>query len=191
VAKIYIMQTGKTTWEDESRVVSAAGSPLSEQGSRTVQAAAMQLPVKEIAAVYAGRGEAEYQTAMLVAKKLKLRVRTHKDLHELDYGLWQGLTFREIKRRQPRVYKQWTERPGSIRPPGGETLEEARQRLRKAVRDIVKRQKGSPVLLVLSPVATGLVRCMLQGEVIGSFWRHVDRGFEWCSYEIADGGESL
>jgi len=191
MAKIYIMQTGRTTWGDESRAESMAGCPLSKEGAEKVQAAAEQLPAGEIKAIYAGAGEAEHQTAALVAGKLKLRARTCKDLHEFDYGLWQGLTLQEIKRRQPKVYKQWMEQPASVRPPGGETLQEAQERLRKALKGIVKGRKGEPVLLVLGPLATGLIRCLLQGEAVNSYWQHVDRSFAWCSYDVTGGDESL
>ena len=189
--RLYIMQTGRTTWEDESRVEPTVGAPLSEEGSQEVKAVASQLPSAEIAAVYAGTSEAERQTAKLVAEKLKLKVRTHNGLHEFDYGLWQGLTFQEIKRRQPRVYKLWVEEPASVRPPGGETLQEARERLSRALKEIVKRQKSRPALLVLGPVAAGLVRCLLQGEKVEALRQQGGQSFAWCSYEVADGGESL
>ncbi len=193
MVRIYVMQTGRTTWEVQSRVESAAGSPLSDEGGEQVKDAAAKLPLKEITAVYTSGGEAERQTAKLVAKKLRVKVRTRKDLHEFDYGLWQGLTFQEVRRRQPRVYKQWTEDPTTVRPPGGETLIEAQDRLRKALKGIVKRHrdKDTPILVVLSPVATGLIKCLLQSEVIEGFWKYVDPHFTWGRYDIENESDSL
>jgi len=36
MARIFVMQTGRTTWEDESRVEPTVGAPLSEEGSQEV-----------------------------------------------------------------------------------------------------------------------------------------------------------
>jgi len=179
------MQTGRTTWEEQSRVESGAGSPLTEQGAMAVQDAAKELPANEITAVYAcTSGEAERQTAELLAKALRLKVRDNKRLRDLDYGLWQGLTMEEIKRRQPRVFRQWTKAPGSVRPPKGETLTEAQDRLRDALKKILKRQKNGSALLVLRPVALGLVKCLTRNEAVDALWQHVDMSFRWSSFEM-------
>jgi len=187
MAKIYIMQTGRTTWDEESRVASPSGCPLSREGSEKVVAAATELPAKEIAAVYSGSGAAERQTAALVARQLKVRAKMHKGLGEFDFGLWQGLTLEEIERRNPKVFREWMERPAGVRPPGGEMLDEAQERLRWAMNEILRRLKKRPLLFVLSPVATGLVRCVLQHKLAEELWQHVDSGFAWCTYEVADG----
>jgi len=179
---LYVIQTGRTTWEDRARVESAAGAPLTDQGAQRVEDIAKELRNRKIGVIYASEGEAERQTAMLAAKTLGLKIRTETNLRELDYGLWQGLTIEEIKRRQPKRYRQWMESPASVCPPGGETLSEAQQRLRRAVKEILKRQKAVSLLLVLRPVMVGLLRCLLTGEEIDTLWSHVDSGLTWERY---------
>jgi len=181
---LYVIQTGRTTWEDEQRLDSAAGAPLTDEGARNVERVARELTNHGLSAVFASEGEAETQTAWLVGQALSLKVHKHNGIREFDYGLWQGLTVEEIKRRQPKVFRQWTEAPASVRPPGGETLEEAQQRLREAVRSIIKRHRNDPVLLVLRPILLGLLRCMLAGENAQGLWRHVDPSFTWASYDM-------
>ena len=179
MSTLYVMQTGRTTWEDQARVESTAGASLTDQGAQKVQDIANELRNRKIGVVYASEGEAERQTATLAAKILGLKVRTDTNLRELDYGLWQGLTIEEIKRRQPKRHRQWMESPASVCPPGGETLSDAQQRLRHAVREILKRQKGVSFLLVLRPVMVGLLRCLLSGEEIDTLWSHVDPALTW------------
>jgi len=175
----YVMQTGRTTWEDQARVEPTAGSPLSAQGVQTVRDIAEQLRDKSLGAVHAGAGQSEQQAAALAAKTLGLKVRTDERLGEIDYGLWQGLTVEEIKRSQPTRYKQWIESPSSVSPPGGESLVQATQRLQQALGDIAKHRRKSPALLVLRPVMVGLLRCLLRGEPIDSVWKNVDPAFAW------------
>lgn len=184
---LYVIQTGQTTWEQQQRMDSTAGAPLTAEGVQAVEFAARELANHGLSAIVASQGEAETQTADLLARALVLKVHADNDIREFDYGLWQGLTIEEVKRRQPKVYRQWTESPASVRPPGGETLEEALQRLRKALKTIVKRHRNGPVLLVLPPILLGLLRCMLAGQDAQGLWQHVDSSFTWASYEMDEG----
>jgi len=184
---LYVVQTGETTLEQDSRLQSAAGAPLTEQGQMQVLDAARALSSHEIKTVYAcTMGEGERQTAELVAELLKAKVRDHSDIHEIDYGLWQGLTTEEIKRRQPRVYRQWTKTPASVRPPEGETLAEAQHRLKGAVKEIVRRHKTGTALLVLRPVLLGLLKCLAENGELDDLWLHVDPLFRWGCYDVDD-----
>jgi len=184
MTRLCIVKTGQTTFEAERRVESAAGSPLTAQGLEEIRQAARQLVSQNIGAIYASAAEGEAQTAELLAKALKVKVRTEADLREIDFGLWQGLTTEEIKRRQPKVFRLWNEAPTTVRPPGGETLAEAQQRLRLAVLGIIKRHKTGSPLVVLRPVALGLLRCLLEDNPPESIWQQVDPAFVWSSYEM-------
>jgi len=165
-------------------VESAAGAPLSEQGCEEILAISGQLVEQHIQAVYAAEGEAERQTAALLAKAMGLKVQTSNDLRELDYGMWQGLTKSEIKRRFPKIYRQWTEAPATVRPPEGETLEQAQKRISSALREIIKRHPDELVLLVLRPVVLALLRCLLEAGETAELWKYVDSTFTWTSYEM-------
>ena len=185
MAEIFAIRTGQTIWELESRLDSATGAPLTDEGARSVQDCARQLARESVAVVYAGSGEAERQSAELLAGPLQSRVRTVSDLRELDYGLWQGLTVSEIKRRQPKLFRQWLEAPASVRPPGGETLEEGLARLRKALKEILKRPKTPPVVLVLRPVMLGLLRCVVRNQTTDDVWQNVSTEFTWDRYDVS------
>jgi len=186
MSKLFVVQTGQTIWEVQDRIESVPGAPLTEDGADSVGRAADELAAcgSAIRAIYACDGESERQTATLVAQALGTKVRTEPELRELDYGLWQGLTREELKRRQPKMYRQWAEAPSSVRPPGGETLEEALDRLRSALRSILKRHKDDAAVLVLRPVAVGLLRCLVTHDPVEQIWTHVDNEFTWGSYEI-------
>ena len=188
MAKMYVIQTGRTIWDEETRVESAPGAPLTAAGQNDVRDAARELVGFDITTVYASPSQAEQQTAQLIAEALGAKVRTREDLRELDYGLWQGLTVQEIRRRQPKLYRQWSEAPASVRPPGGETLEEVQHRLRKALREVLKRHKNGNALLVLRPVAQGLLKCLLRRAATDLLWQHVDPA---CTWDVVEADASV
>lgn len=186
--QLYAVQTGETIWEVQQRLDSLAGVPLSESGRQMAQRVAKELVPHEPTAIYASSGEAEQETAKLLAKQLGVRIRTEPRLDEIDFGLWQGLSMSEIKHRQPKLHKQWLEGPSGVRPPGGESLQEVQDRLCQAVREIGKKSKSKkdvPVI-VLRPVALGALRCRLENANLDDLWSHVGRDFTWRSYDVSD-----
>jgi len=184
--QLYVVQTGETIWEVQQRMDSLAGVPLSKGGRESIERVAVELGPHKTTAVFASTGEAEKETADLLAKELGVKVRTDPRLDGVDLGLWQGLTISDIKHRQPKLYKQWTEAPSGIRPPGGESLLEAQQRLREAVREIVKKskKKSDAPIIVLRPIALGVLRCRLEKAELDDVWNFVGREFTWKNYDV-------
>ena len=183
--RIYLIQTGRTHRQEPSRLESLAGSPLSSRGREEVAGVAGELTGHDLGTIYASNGEAERQTAKLLAKACSVAKRkTDEQLHELDYGLWQGLTVDEVRHRQPKAYRQWTKAPISIRPPKGESIVNAQQRLRDALQSVLKRHKSGTVTIVLRPLAFNLLRCSLQNESIENLWTRMDSKLGWASFDL-------
>lgn len=182
--KLYLVRSGPTTWTGQERIDSVEGAPLTEQGQQEVRNVAAELVGTNPAAVYTGDGQPERASAKLVARAVGAKVKTLQDLREFDHGLWQGLTHEEIRLRNPRIYRQWVTAPESVRPPGGETLAEARERLGKALRTIRKRHKSAGVVLVLRPVLLALLRTMLEDRPPEDLRALLDENFTWMRYEI-------
>ncbi|MBN1556405.1 MAG: histidine phosphatase family protein, partial [Phycisphaerae bacterium] len=113
--QLYAVQTGETVWEIQKRTDSLAGVPLSDHGRASIERVGKELAPHDPTLIYASGGEAEQETAKLLAEQLGLKVRTDPRLDELDFGLWQGLTTSEIKHRQPKLHKQWLEAPSGVR----------------------------------------------------------------------------
>ncbi len=178
------MQTGQTAWQQEDRLEPPSGAPLLDEAAEEIRRVARELSDRTLGAAYAAAGEAEQATAALAAKALGVKVRIRKGLGELDYGLWQGLTLEEIRRRQPKVYRKWTADPSSVRPPEGETVEDARSRLSRTVRDILRRHKKGRALLVLRPTMMGLLGCIAEGDPDEQLWAHVRSAEQWETYDI-------
>lgn len=181
--RVYLVQTGQTVWEVQGRADSTGGEPLTDRGRREIAGIGGDLAGERIKAVYAGCGEAETETAKLIGDRLGVKPQVRKALRELDYGLWQGLTTEEIRRRQPKVYRQWANAPDSVRPPGGETIAEAQKRLKAELRRIVKRHKGGAAVVVCRPVALGVLKCTLTDTPLEELWRNVHAGAACAGFD--------
>jgi phosphoserine phosphatase len=180
---IYLVQTGQTTWEADRRVEPPTGSPLTEAGLQAANLAACELSAEDVQAIYAGDAEAEEQTARLIVEHVKAKVHLRPELRDVDFGLWQGLTHDDLKRRHPKVYKQWQDSPASVCPPGGETISDVASRLAEALRTIDKKHKGEPVAIVARPMVVAMLRCLLTGASLDELPANIDPTFTWQHFE--------
>jgi probable phosphoglycerate mutase len=78
-------------------------------------------------------------------------VTVHSGLIEADYGDWEGLTFAEAAEADPELHARWLN-DTAIAPPGGESLDAVRRRVRKA-RDELIATHGASTIVVVSHVA--------------------------------------
>lgn len=184
MTRLLIIRTGQTSWEAQARFESVQGTPLTETGLNYVASSAVELCDQDIKSIYSSDGTTEKQTAEILSRKINAKIKIDSDLREMDFGLWQGLTDQEIKRRQPKMFKQWTDAPDSVRPPGGETLAEVQQRITEPIKQILKKNKKHTTLLVLRPMVLEMLRYRLNGTDRDSLWRQLDPNFSWASYEI-------
>lgn len=189
MAYLYIVQPGHTDWSLQKRVESAVGVPLCEAGASTMSQLAEEFAGRSIDMVFAGPNEAARQSGKMLAEALGVRCSVEDDLRELDFGLWQGLTLEEVKKRHGRVYKQWIQAPVTVCPPGGEMVEDALVRVRAVFRRIGRKHAAGRVLVVACPIAAGLARCHLAGVDPEQLWRYVYEPGCWDGYELPAGKE--
>lgn len=190
--RIVLIEAGPTPWDAEDRIVGNQSLPLTAAGAAVIESAVNQLTEHPIGAVYrCATNESTDQVARLVAKKFDLRARDNRDLDEINLGLWQGLTREQARFRFPTAFEQWEENPASVRPPEGETVEEATARLRAALRKILRRNDGRTLAIALRPTALQIALGLLRREDLPAISSHLHNHEGIATIELADGREAL
>ncbi len=115
------------------------GVHLNPQGRRQAEELAALLGKAPIQAVYSSPLERALETAQPLAEALSLPVEQVADLAEIDYGDWQGRTFKQIRRSK--FWRTVGENPAGVRFPGGETFLEAQQRAVAALERIAENKE--------------------------------------------------
>ena len=170
--KVFIIRAGATEYDCQGRIQGTLDVPLSEDGRQEVERAADQLSEAEasVGALYAGPCRSAQQTAGILGERLQLKPKTLDKLRNLDQGLWQGMLIEEVRSKQPKVYRQWSERPDTVCPPEGETLRSARDRLEKALAKLVKKHKSGAIAVVLPDPLASVLRSMLNNDDVCGLW---------------------
>ncbi len=168
---IVLIRPGSTDYDVQQRIQGSLDIPLNEQGAAEAAQVAEQLRDKGLEAVYAPASQPSLETAEIIAKILDIKRKKIDRLHNLNHGLWQGMLVKDVRRKQPKVYRRWQEQPESVCPPEGEMLGEADERVRAAVVKIMKRRKEGTVGLVLPEPLFSLARRFISHCELGDLWK--------------------
>lgn len=161
-ATIILIRPCCSDFDEQNRVQGRLDLPLNERGEAQLEHLTSELKTTPMQLIYTSPCEPARSTAMAIGETLGLPVRELGGLDNLDCGLWQGMEVEDLRRKQPKVFRQWQESPSTVCPPQGETLESAWERVRASLEKPIKR--GIPFGLVIpEPLAT-LAAGMLTGR---------------------------
>ncbi|MCA9174506.1 MAG: histidine phosphatase family protein [Planctomycetales bacterium] len=182
--RIVLVRPGCTEFDEQQRIQGSLNLPLSLAGVEQAVAAARDLGAHELAVVYVAPEEAAVQTAELLAKPHQIKVKELEGLANLDHGLWHGKLLSEVRQQQPKVYRQWQEHPETVCPPGGETLQAARERARKALLKIIKKHKKGMVAIVVSEPMASMVQSLVCDAELGDLWQGSLNCGQWVVLDV-------
>ena len=69
-------------------------------------------------------------------------------LREIDFGVFEGLTYDEISLRHPQKYGEWMTRPTDVAFPDGEDFAALSARVREVLEEILRKHSGETVVTV-------------------------------------------
>ncbi|WP_030571637.1 bifunctional RNase H/acid phosphatase [Streptomyces aureocirculatus] len=157
-ATFVLLRHGETPLTPQKRFSGSGGSNPSlsdvgrEQAVRVAAALAARGTVRAVVSSPLLRCQ---ETARTVAARLGLGVQIEEGLRETDFGAWEGLTFAEVRERQPDELNAWLASP-EVAPPGGESFAEVTTRVAAARDKLLTAHAGRTVLLVthVTPIKT-------------------------------------
>lgn len=159
-ARLTLLRHGRTVANAGGLLQGRVDHPLDEVGERQAVAAARAIgPVDRVIASPLIRAQ---QTAAAFA----MSVETDERWIELDYGEWDGRPVRDVP---PETWARWRT-DLSLRPPGGETLEELGSRVRQALDELAAGGTGHIVVVShVSPIKAAVAWSLGVGDEVT--WR--------------------
>jgi broad specificity phosphatase PhoE len=132
VTTLLLVRHGETDWNAEGRLQGHTDRPLNDYGRRQAKELAERLAAEQVDAIYTSDLSRAKETAEIVGERLGLPVVVDADLREKNWGSWEGLTGDE-RRNVDYV---------------GESTEDHRERILRAVERIVERHPEQRIVVV-------------------------------------------
>ncbi len=159
---VVLIRPGCTDFDEQNRIQGVLDLPLNYRGHAQVLGLVAQLQEVTLDVLFTAPSEPARSTAQAICEQSGARLKEVDDFRNLDHGLWQGLQVDDVRRKYPKVFKQWQESPETVCLPEGETVAEAVERIRRGLRKCLKRKRTIGIV-ASEPLAT-MIGCVLRGE---------------------------
>jgi len=84
-------------------------------------------------------------------------------LRERSFGIWEGMTFAEIREAHPLEFEAWADNPLRFSPPGGESTSAVQERVIPAFEKILAGHYGETIAVVAHGGVNRIILCKVLG----------------------------
>ena len=124
-----------------------------------------------LSAVYCSPLSRALKSAEIIAGPHQLTPVAISDLRERSFGIWEGMTFSEIKDKYPAEFEAWAGNPLIYSPIEGENTLEVKERTINALNTILCNHPGETIAIVAHGGVNRVILCHVLGIPLENIFR--------------------
>ena len=169
--KLILVRHGITDWNLEHRFQGQTDIPLNQYGFKQAGSIGKHLQNEKLDFIYCSDLQRAKDTAKEVSKYHTCKLIPDQRLRELDFGQWEGLTYKEIQEKDGKYLSTWNENKLIVPPPEGESLGAFADRIEYFLEDISKNKTDKTVSVVAHGGTIKVLICLVLGLSPLSYWQ--------------------
>lgn len=147
--KLILVRHGETIWNIQNRFQGITDTTLSKNGLQQAKLLAKRLSSERIDLIYSSKLKRTVKTAEIIKSSHKnAKLIKEKNLNEISWGLWEGLTKSEVKIKYPKMYKEREKDKFNFKVSKGESLRILKIRLKNFLSKFSRNCRNKTVLIV-------------------------------------------
>lgn len=169
MSRLILIRHGLTDWNLEKRYNGFLDAPLNVEGRRQAHKLRRRLKNISIDKVYSSDRSRAVKSAQLVFPAQPIK--KVPALREINFGIFEGLTYKEIMARYRRLYRRWLKDPLRTFIPEGENPKTFRKRVLQAFKKIIADNADKTIAVVShGGVISIFINSILKTK---DFWRQI------------------
>jgi len=170
LTKVIFVRHGQTSWNQEKRYQGHSDISLNKMGVRQAELVGERLAKENIGVIYSSDLLRSYQTAEAIAQHHGLPIITRAGFREINFGLWEGLTYQDIMGNWPEILTGMYSQPGEISPPQGESFFTVKQRVSKELQRCIADHPKETVVIVSHGGTMRVLLCAALNIGLDKMW---------------------
>lgn len=171
---IYLIRHGETTANVAKRFAGSLDVELTEKGVSQAILTGEKLKEIQFDAVYCSDLKRAKDTAVLLCKHQQVQPISLPAFREMNFGIWEGKMFSEIKATDDALLSQWFSDFEHFKVPEGESVKEMFERVTNAYKNIIKPYSLDSETKIAIIAHSGVIQTLLSylcyGDSTG-YWR--------------------
>jgi alpha-ribazole phosphatase/probable phosphoglycerate mutase len=178
LTRLYLLRHGQVKGFESFPIYGHTDVELTETGVMQMEHAARRLELCPISAVYCSDLKRASRGAELIACRHDAPVRVEKDLREMYFGAWEGLTLSHIREHYPEdLLKRQEDLINYEAPGGGESLKAFSLRIKRRIEVILQENEGEEIAMVAHGGTNRVILALAMGLGMKEIFKlHQDYG---------------
>lgn len=169
--RIVLIRHGCTRFNLQKKYSGSTDVPLSKRGIMDVKKARRHLAGEKIDVIYCSDLRRAIQTCKIIFPKKEFK--KTRGLREIDFGIFEGLTHRQITRKYPKIYSAWLKDPFKVKVPRAESFADFQKRVNSAFKEIIEASsKKTAAIVCHGGTISVFINSILKKK---DFWGHIPK----------------
>ena len=173
MTELILIRHGETDWNIEGRYQGQSNVPLNSSGLKQAEELAQELRHEAINAIFSSDLARARQTAQMLSQINGAPLFLDRRLREIHQGEWEGMLFDDIRTRYTKAFQERLRDPLQVAPPGGETVGQLRERVLKAIEEIIAQYPHGSVAIVSHGLSLAIIKVHYNKLAIETVWDHI------------------
>ena len=187
---LYLVRHGETTLNESKVYYGSIDCPLNDRG--IVQAEELRKIFKNnFDVVISSPLSRAIDTARLLSGLNARDIIIDEGLKEIDFGLWEGLHYKEISIKFENEWNEWVNDWKNVAPPKGERFLDQYNRVSKSLNHILESFKNERVVIVSHQGCLRIIASILLNMEDRGFWSFAFDPGAYSLFEISDSNVTI
>lgn len=144
--RLILIRHGATDWNLEKRYIGFKDTGLNDKGIKQAKKLTLKLNKEKVSKVYSSDSKRTLEFAKIIFRGFPIK--KEPKLREMNFGVFEGLTYKELMKKYPKLYTSWLNDPFGIVIPGGDSLCDFRNRLKRFLKKIISVDKNRTIAII-------------------------------------------
>lgn len=160
--KLLLIRHGQTEWNIKGKIQGSCDIELNDTGIRQAEELSSKMLENKykFSKIYSSKQKRASKTAEILSKATNVGYAVLYGLEEMNLGVWEGLSWTEVKEQYPTEYEEWYINRRYTKTPKGESYEDMLKRVFAAIKNIIKENREDVVIVTHSAVIMS-IQCFL------------------------------
>ena len=161
--RLVLARHGQTSWNAVGKFQGHSPVKLNEHGISQAKRVAKAIGPMRPLALYSSPLPRALMTAKEISRAVSLPIMPLDEIMEANLGELEGITGTEMRARYPEIHARWRDDPSELAFPGGESMQQLRDRAWRAFRLIEKAHPEGSVVAVSHSFTIRAILCKFLG----------------------------
>ncbi len=147
---LIFVRHGQSEWNIDNRIQGTTNTKLTAKGKMQAERLALELSRYNIDKIYSSCLERAENTALTVGAVINKPINLESSFNEMNFGIWQGKTMKEIEINHNKDFNIWMKEPDKLNLENAENLKSLREKLAPKLEEIIISMDDQETVLIVT-----------------------------------------